>query len=93
MSTEIDFIPQLDDLVDRRDAEDNRRREERSEFGWQMITIPVQHIAHEPNDDWTNEHLDQHVRELVVLHWSKLSPVQAKEVSECVDLQRQKDES
>src|SRR6185369_4077215 len=93
MTTEMDFVPQLDDFVDRREAENNRRREERCEFGWQTITIPVQHIAYKPNDDRTNKNLHQHVRELVILHWSKLSSVHAKEVSECVDLKREKDKS
>src|SRR6185369_8076327 len=52
----------------------------------------MQHPAGKPNDDWADEHLHGHVCELVILHWSKLPAVHAKEVSECIDLQCQEDE-
>src|ERR1044072_8208100 len=93
MAAKIDLVPQLDDLVNCRDTENEHRRKERREFGRQSITMPSQHIAHEPDDDRANQHLYGHVRELVVMHWSKLAPVHAEEISECIDLQREKNES
>src|SRR6185369_1271555 len=52
----------------------------------------MQHPAGKPNDDWADEHLHGHVRKLVILHWSKLPAIHAKEVSERIDLQREEDE-
>src|ERR1051325_1090749 len=52
----------------------------------------MQHAPGKPNDDRADEHLHGHVCELVILHWSKLPAIHVKEVSECIDLQCDKDE-
>src|SRR5262249_54811957 len=92
MPAEIDLIPKLDDLVDRRQAEHHHGSEECSEFERQSIAEVLQHAASQPNDDRADEHLHRRVCKLVVLHWPKLPAIHVKEVSECVDLQCEKDE-
>src|SRR4026207_934630 len=83
VTAEIDLIPQLDDLVDRRQAKHDRSGEECSELERQSKPALLQDAPGEPNDDRADEHLDHHVCKLVVLHWTKLPAVPAEKVSEC----------
>jgi len=93
MSTEVDLIPQLDDLVDCRQAVHNRARKQRREFQRQPVAALLQYSSDQPNDDRTDQHLHCQVCELVILHWPKLMAVHVKEVSERINLQRCEDES
>src|SRR5689334_8878174 len=93
MTTEVNLIPQLDDLVNRRQAKHNRARKERSEREWQSITGALQQSIDQPDDQRTDEHLDHRVRELIVLHWSKLPAIHTKEISQRVHLQREEHKS